>query len=707
MPQHILLVQDNPADAKVVLDALAGAADGHFQVEWVRRCALAVARLTAEQKLPVQRKGRITAVIVDLALPDSQGLETLDRILAVASHIPLLVLSTAQDEGIARQSVQRGAQDYLLKTQLDTYLLQKALDSMVERAANLEALFDEKERAQIMLNSIGDAVMSTDLWGRVTYLNTVAEHLTGWSLREGMGRPVEEIFRIVDALTRKPANNPMAEAIREDRTVSLTANCILIRRDGVEAPIEDSSAPIHDRRGQVIGSVMVFHDVSTARTQSLRMSYLAQHDSLTKLPNRMLLSDRLTQALRLAERYHQRLAVLFVDLDHFKNINDSLGHAIGDRLLQSVAQRLLGCVRSSDTVSRQGGDEFVILLPEVAHAQGASLSADKILQALNLPHHIDKHDLYVTGSIGIASYPEDGNDAEALMKAADIAMYHAKANGRNSYEFFAPEMNVRVVERQLVESGLRHAIERQELEMFYQPIMDLASGEITGAEALVRWRHPLRGLLEPAQFIGIAEETGLIVPIGRWALRQACLQAKIWQAAGLPQLRMAFNVSAAELRAKDFVEGVHAALEDTGLPPQLLELELTETFLLQDLKSTAAVLTAVRDLGVGLALDDFGTGYSSLTYLKRFPIDCIKIDKSFVRNLMTDADDASIVGAIVSMGRSLNVRVVAEGVETRGQLAFLQSASCPEAQGYYFSRPMAARELTQRLRNSVVMAAIA
>jgi len=689
------------------MEALAGAADGHFQVEWIRRCAQAETRLTAEQKLPVQRKGRVTAVIVDLALPDSQGLETLDRILAVASQIPVLVLSTAQDEGIARQSLQRGAQDYLLKTQLDTYLLQKALDSMVERAANQEALFDEKERAQIMLNSIGDAVMSTDLWGRVTYLNKVAEHLTGWSLRDGAGRPVEEVFRIIDAVTRKPANNPMAEAIREDRTVGLTSNCLLIRRDGVEAPIEDSSAPIHDRRGQVIGAVMVFHDVSTARTQSLRMSYLAQHDSLTKLPNRMLLSDRLTQALRFAERYHQRLAVLFVDLDHFKNINDSLGHAIGDRLLQSVAQRLLGCVRSSDTVSRQGGDEFVILLPEVAHAQGASLSADKILQALNLPHHIDKHDLYVTGSIGIASYPEDGTDAEALMKAADIAMYHAKANGRNSYEFFAPEMNVKVVERQLVESGLRHAIERQELEMFYQPIMDLASGEITGAEALVRWRHPLRGLLEPAQFIGIAEETGLIVPIGRWALRQACLQAKIWQAAGLPQLRMAFNVSAAELRAKEFVEGVRAALEDTGLPPQLLELELTESFLLQDLKSTAAVLMAVRELGVGLALDDFGTGYSSLTYLKRFPIDCIKIDKSFVRNLMTDADDASIVGAIISMGRSLKVRVVAEGVETRNQLAFLQSASCPEAQGYYFSRPMAARELTQRLRNSVVMAAIA
>lgn len=704
MPQNILLIQENPADAKVVLDALAG---DRFQVDWVRRWSQAELRLASAFKLPGCGKARIAAVIADLSLVDSSGLATLDRILQVAPHIPILVLSTAQDEIIARQSVQRGAQDYLLKTRIDNYALAKSLDSMIERAANSEALFEEKERAQITLNSIGDGVMSIDLWGRVTYLNAVAEQLTGWTLREAMGRPVVDVFRIIDALTRKPVPNPMAETIRDDRTVALTPNCVLLRRDGLEAPIEDSAAPMHDRQGQVTGAVIVFHDVSAARTQSLRMSYLAQHDSLTKLPNRTLLSDRLTQAVALAHRHGQRLAVLFLDLDHFKHINDSLGHAIGDRLLQSAAQRIHACVRGSDTVSRQGGDEFVILLPEIMHSQDAAVCAEKILQSLSLPHRIDQHDLFVTGSIGIASYPDDGIDSETLMKNADIAMYHAKSSGRNSFEFFAAEMNVRIVERQLVESGLRHAIERNELEVFYQPIMDLVSGEITGAEALLRWRHPLRGLLEPAQFIAIAEESGLIVPIGQWALNQACMQAKIWQQSGLPYLRMAFNVSAAELRARDFLDGVRAALADTGLAPHLLELELTETFLLQDLKSTTDVLSALKGLGVGLALDDFGTGYSSLTYLKRFPIDCIKIDRSFVHDLTSDADDACIVSAIISMGRNLGLRVVAEGVETRAQLAFLQATTCPEGQGYYFSKPMSSRDFTQMLRRSSVVAATA
>ena len=297
--------------------------------------------------------------------------------------------------------------------------------------------------------------------------------------------------------TREAAQNPMALAIRENRTVGLTPNCVLIRRDGVETAIEDSAAPIHDRRGQVTGAVMVFHDVSTARALSLRMAYLAQHDSLTDLPNRILLNDRLSQAIALAHRHRQKLAVLFLDMDRFKHINDSLGHAIGDRLLQSVAQRLVACVRSSDTVSRQGGDEFVILLSEVAHAEDAAVSAYKILLALGAPHPIDKHELHVTASIGIATYPDDGTEAETLLKNADSAMYHAKDSGRNNYQFFKPEMNARAVERQCLEDGLRHAIERQEFVLHYQPKMNLETGAIIGVEALIRWRHPERGLVPP------------------------------------------------------------------------------------------------------------------------------------------------------------------------------------------------------------------
>jgi diguanylate cyclase (GGDEF)-like protein/PAS domain S-box-containing protein len=707
MSQNVLLIQDDPSDAKAVREALINSSDGSFQVEWVRRCSEGLERLAREGKQEKQRTDGIAAVLVDLFLPDSHGIETFDRLFRAAPQIPILVLSASQDEDIAKLAVEHGAQDYLLKARLDSYLLPKALGSMVERAANAEALFEEKERAQVTLNSIGDAVMSTDLWGHVTYLNVVAESMTGWSWKAAAGHPLEEVLRIIDATTREPVQNPLALAIREDKTVGLTPNCVLIRRDGVEAAIEDSAAPIHDRRGQVTGAVMVFHDVSAARALSLRMSYLAQHDSLTDLPNRILLNDRLTQAMALAHRHRQKLAVLFLDVDRFKHINDSLGHAIGDRLLQSVAQRLLACVRSTDTVSRQGGDEFVILLAEVTHPQDAAISADKILLALSTPHRIDQHDLHVTASIGIVTYPDDGTEVETLVKNADFAMYHAKDSGRNNYQFFKKDMNVRAVERQSLESGLRHAIERQEFVLHYQPKINLETGASIGVEALIRWRHPQRGLVPPEQFIPIAEECGFIVPIGRWVLREACRQARAWQNAGLPPVRIAINISAVELRAKDFVAGVRAILTETCLEPCYLELELTETFLMQDSKSTAAVLQALKDLGVQLALDDFGTGYSSLSYLKRFPIDTLKIDRSFVRDLTTDADDASIVSAVISMGKSLHMRVVAEGVETREQLAFLQEQGCPEGQGFYFSKPVAAGELTQLLGRRVAETAFA
>ena len=639
----------------------------------------------------------ISAVLVDLFLPDSQGIETFDRLFLAAPNIPILVLSASSDEDIAKVAVQRGAQDYLLYGRIDGYWLPKILRRIVERAAYAQALSAEKERAQTMLNSIGDAVLSIDDGGRVTYLNEVAEGLTGWSQEEAAGQPLEKVLPIIDGTTRETILNPMITAIREQKTVSLTPNCVLIRRDGVEAGIEDSAAPIHDRHGHVTGAVMVFHDVSTARAVSLKMSYLAQHDSLTDLPNRVLLNDRLNQAMGLAHRHRRKLAMLFLDVDRFKHINDSMGHAVGDRLLQVVARRLLACVRSSDTVSRQGGDEFVILLQDVTRAYDAALCADKILLALSMPLRIDQHELHLTASIGIVTYPDDGTDCETLLNNADAAMYHAKDSGRANYQFFKADMNALAVERQSIEDGLRLAMARQEFVLHYQPNMNLETGAIIGVEALIRWRHPQRGLVAPGHFIPIAEECGSIVPIGQWVLREACRQARAWQDAGLPPLRIAVNTSAVELRAPDFVADVRAILTETGLEPRYLELELTETFLMQDSKSTAEVLQALKDMGVQLALDDFGTGYSSLSYLKRFPIDTLKIDRSFVRDMTTDADDASIVNAVISMGRSLHLRVVAEGVETREQLSLLQAQNCPEGQGYYFSRPVAAEEFTQLL----------
>jgi diguanylate cyclase (GGDEF)-like protein/PAS domain S-box-containing protein len=696
MSQRILVIQNDAAAAKAIVEALSHCSDESFQVEWVRRCSEGLERLDG-----------VEAILVDLYLPDSRGMDTFERLFGAAPQIPILVLIDPQDESTAKLAVQCGAQDYLLKDRLDAYLLPKTVGSMIERAAYSEALFEEKERAQVTLNSIGDAVVSTDISGQITYLNGVAEDLTGWSQKEAVGRPLEEVFRILDAATRQTAQNPVRLAIRNNSTVALSANCVLVRRDGVEAAIEDSTAPIHDRRGAVTGAVMVFHDATAARAMTVKMSYLAQHDSLTDLPNRVLLNDRLSEAITLSGRHQRKLAVLFLDLDRFKHINDSLGHVVGDCLLQSVARRLFTCVRNSDTVGRQGGDEFVLLLWEVRHAEDAAITAANILEALRKPHHIGEHELHITASIGIVTYPDDGTDAATLMKKADLALYHAKETGRDSYQFFKPEMNARAIERQSLENGLRYAIERRELVLHYQPKLNLATGGIIGVEALIRWRHPQRGLVLPGKFIAIAEDSGLIVPIGRWVLREACRQARAWQAAGLPPLCIATNISPVELRAPDFVSGVRAVLTETGLEPRYLELEITETGLMEDLRSAADVLQELKEIGVLLALDDFGTGYSSLSHLKHFPIDALKIDQSFVRNLTTDEDATGIVTAMIGMGKTLRMRVVAEGVETREQLEILQEHGCPQGQGYYFCRPLPAEEFSQLLERDTAATAIA
>jgi diguanylate cyclase (GGDEF)-like protein/PAS domain S-box-containing protein len=695
MPESILLLQDSARKAAIVQELLAHSVEGPFVIEWIRSCGAALDRLGDHAK------DDITAVIIDLLLSDGQELEILDQIIQASPHIPILVLADSEHEDLAKQAIQRGAQDYILDNRLDSYSLSKALRNMLERKANAEALFTEKERAQVTLNSIGDGVISTDVAGNVTYLNQVAEAMTGWTGAEALGRAFGDVFRIIDRADPKHAVNPMTVAMQENKTVGLSASCILIRRDGIEFPIEDSAAPIHDRRGHVTGAVMVFHDVTQAREMSQRMAHLAHHDYLTDLPNRLSFDDRLAQAMAAARRHKEQLAVLFVDVDRFKHINDSLGHAIGDELLLSIAGRLVGSVRGSDTVSRQGGDEFVILLSTIAHAQDAALIASKILTSLGKLHRVNEHDLQITVSVGIGVYPADGTDAETLVKNADIAMLNAKDNGRNNYQFFKPDMNEHALERQSLESGLRYALEQREFVLYYQPKMDLETQAITGAEALIRWRQPGRGIVLPEKFIPIAEQCGYIVPIGRWVLREACRQTQSWLDAGLAPNPVAINISAVELRSKNFARGVRAVLQETGLDPRYLEFELTETALMQDPKSTVAVLKSLQDLGVRLALDDFGTGYSSLSYLKRFPIDALKIDKSFVRGLCTNAGDANIVSAVINMGKSFRIKVIAEGVETRLQFLKLQAQQCAEGQGYYFQAPVAGDEFAKLLKSDL------
>jgi diguanylate cyclase (GGDEF)-like protein/PAS domain S-box-containing protein len=688
---NVLLISD-ALDAKAVRDELIGSNDGLIKVDWVRSCADGLERLAAVAG------PRAVAVLVDLFLPDSSGLDTFMQVLRAARQIPILILTDARHEAVARLAVRQGAHDYFLNDRLESLLLPKALRSIIERADRAAALYEEQDRARVTLDSIGDAVISTDLRTRVTFLNAVAERMTGWTRQEAVGRPVEEVFEAVDGATGEQVRKATEMAMHDATPVGLTPAYSTAHGGALEAPFEDSAAPIYGRQGEVVGSVVVFRDMGTARALSNRMFYLAQHDSLTDLPNRVLLNDRLNHAICLAHRRRRKMAVLFLDVDRFKHVNDSLGHEIGDRLLQSVAQRLLNCVRRSDTVSRQGGDEFVILLSEITQAQDAAVSAEKMLQALAAPHRIDQHELRVTGSIGIVVYPDDGTEADVLLKHADFAMYHAKDQGRNNYQFFEPDLNVRALERQVLESGLRRAIDSQELVLHYQPKIDLENGAIVGAEAFVRWRHPQRGLILPAQFVPIAEVCGSIVPIGRWVLREACRQARAWQLAGIGPPRIAINVSAPELRDRDFLFCVRTILAESGLAPCDLEIELREAVLMQDAQFALEVLSCLKELHVQLALDDFGTGYSSLSHLKQFPIDILKIDQSFVRELTTDSDAGSIVGAVIGMGKNLGMQVVAEGVESREQLACLQELSCPQAQGYYLSEPLTAAEFTRLLR---------
>jgi diguanylate cyclase len=418
------------------------------------------------------------------------------------------------------------------------------------------------------------------------------------------------------------------------------------------------------------------------------MSHLAEHDELTSLPNRALLNDRLKHGITLARRHGRQMAVLFIDLDHFKHINDSLGHLIGDQILKAVARRIALCIRDSDTVSRQGGDEFIVLLSEVNRAEDAESIAEKIRLAVMVPYTIDSHYLHLTASIGVSVYPDDGEDATALIQYADTAMYHAKRKGRNNSQFFKDDMNARAAERQILTADLCHALTRNEFYLVYQPIINLVSGAITSFEALIRWRHPIRGTLTPADFIPIAEECGLVIPIGEWVLREACAQAQQWLAADLAFETMAVNISAVEFRSDQFFDGVCRILRTTGLDRRYLTLELTETAVMRDFEATRIVLQALSAMGVRIAVDDFGTGYSNLSYLKRFPINTLKLDRSFIHDLPESADACTIVSSVIRMAHCLRLRVVAEGVETLQQLQFLKAHDCGEGQGYYFSKPV-------------------
>ncbi|MFL1547182.1 putative bifunctional diguanylate cyclase/phosphodiesterase [Pseudomonas sp. O39] len=430
----------------------------------------------------------------------------------------------------------------------------------------------------------------------------------------------------------------------------------------------------------------------------LKVSHLLQYDALTELPNSTLLGDRLTQATAVCRRHGTQLAVIFIGLDRFKRINNALGHPVGDEMLKLVSQSLVATVRESDSVFRYGSDEFVLILNDIKHPQQTQYIAEKLLAAVSTTHYVAGHDLSVTASLGISVYPDDSSSAVELIKKAETAMRAIKDQGPNDFSFFIDEMNLRAQEQQSLESAIRQALQRDEFTLHYQPKLDLHSGKIVGAEALIRWHQPDHGWVYPSAFIPVAEDSGLIVPLSQWVLRQACEQARAWQAAGLPPTCISVNISAIDFRQRNFVVNLAAILEQTGLTPQLLELEITESVLMQNVDDTLTTLREIKTLGVRLSVDDFGTGYSSLSYLRRFPIDVLKIDQSFIRGLSNNSQDAQLISAIISLGKSLDLNIVAEGVETIAQLQFLKAHQCEEGQGFLFSKAVAADEFAQLLQ---------
>lgn len=461
--------------------------------------------------------------------------------------------------------------------------------------------------------------------------------------------------------------------------------------------VRDRAEVVFDDKGRALAGIGTVQDITENKESEAQIEFLAFHDPLTGLPNRVLAKDHLGMAAAYADRSNTKVALFFLDLDNFKTINDSLGHTVGDALLKAVAVCLRDCVRNTDTISRQGGDEFLVLLPDAYDTDAMTDIAEKILQELSAPFDIDGYQLSTSASIGIAVYPDDGKDFETLLKKADTAMYQSKKAGRSTYHFYTEKMNIDAVKHHQMLMGLARAVERNEFVLYYQPQIDLGSGAVIGAEALIRWMHPERGMVPPGLFIPVAEDSGHIVPIGEWVLREACRQAVAWHQAGLPKLVVAVNLSAVQFKRSNLEKSVIQALAESGLNPEFLELELTESILIQDTENVLDTVQRLKALGVKLSIDDFGTGYSSLSYLKRFAVDKLKIDQSFVRDMVNDPGDAAIVRAIIQMAKSLNLKTIAEGVEDEAMLASLRLHHCDEAQGYYFGRPMPAEDFAHYL----------
>lgn len=675
------------------------ATDAELAVRELRRAGIACVARRVETEIELRQALDEFApdiILSDFTLPRLNALAALAIVQAERPDIPFIYVSGTIGEERAIESLKRGATDYVLKTNLARLApsVKRAMQEVAERAARRQA--EEQLRlAANALENTAEAVMIIDIDKRIVSVNKAFATITGYNC--------EDVIRKTPAhLQADPDDAALYAAIWDilDGVEHWQGEIWNRRKSGEIYPALLTLSAVRNNAGTTTHYVGVFNDVSKLKQYETRLEFLAHYDALTHLPNRMLFLERFQEAINRANRWGSVVGLLFIDLDRFKTINDSLGHPVGDQLLQSVAERMTECVRKSDTVARLGGDEFAVLLDELHHSQEAVTVAQKLLDALAKPFTLAGYELFTSLSIGISCYPQDGDDVNTLLQNADTAMYRAKEQGRNAYRCFSAKMNVIALERLVMANNLRQALERREFLLHYQPIIDLSSRTITAVEALIRWQHPELGLIPPAKFIPLAEETGLINPIGEWVLETACAQAKTWQRSGFHPMRMAINLSADQFRQPYLIRQLDSILGKTSLDARWLELEITESMAMVDPEGTQKVLAELNTMGIRIAVDDFGTGYSSLGYLKRFPIDYLKIDQSFVRDIPEDQNGIAITKTIIAMAKTLKQRVIAEGVEKDEQLAFLTACECEEGQGYFFSRPRTALDLEKLMRET-------
>ena len=689
----ILIVEDNIAFGELVAGTLQ---DEGYRCHTVSNGNAALAWLTAHP---------VSMLLLDYTLSDMTGTAFINAMQSRAITVPFVIVTGQDDSALAVQMIKQGASDFVVK---DTTLLDRlpvVISRTLQEADTLQRL-QQLERAlhqseQRLARAQRIARVGSWEWDLHTNRLSFSPELLailGYNTASAPPVSLEWFYNQVSPTDTPFVRKSLLSAVETGRNLSVTFR--IRTGDGTEIVVASQAELIRDGNGHPELLVGTLLDVTERTRAEQEIHQLANYDILTGLPNRNLLHDRLQQAIIQAGRSQNSVGVLFLDLDRFKGINDSLGHRAGDQLLRTVAERLRVCVRESDTLSRIGGDEFVIILSMVSDEDGISSAATKVLGIISEPFVIEGQELYLTASIGIAVYPNDGSDVQTLLKHADLAMYQAKDLDRNNFQFFSSDLNVKVMERMVLENSLRKALDRNEFQLYYQPQIDVQTGAVVGFEALLRWLHPELGMISPDKFIPLAEETGLILSIGEWVIRTACKQIKAWQESGLPPARMAVNLSGRQFRSR-LDDVVAAILLETGLDARWLELELTESILMRNAAENLQLLQALAAMGCSLSIDDFGTGYSSLSYLKHFPLGRLKIDRSFVRDITTNPDDMAIAKIIIDMAHNLNLQVTAEGVEDHDQFALLKNYGCDEMQGFLFSKPVPADKAAQLLRDGI------